>query len=232
MKRIAVLVVVSVFGASLFYAVDASAKEGFFDIISFGIQGEGVDKSIDSKIYASRSTLEWNDDNLDGNMDLNEVLTDSFKLYDRDGKVALVSPNGYTRQQLEDWASEHYEEILAILFPSGLSQSTGETEDAAMASMSLSDKFSKASPGKSKTAQTAESTNSEFKGVLEYLSIEANDEDGDAFSVVLGYSHVFGNGFELRTLLPYRYTSLDDQIDSNSHYAGLNIRTPDLLKNL
>jgi hypothetical protein len=65
--------------------------------------------------------------------------------------------------------------------------------------------------------------NNEFKGALEYLHLSVNDEDGDAYSILIGYNHEFEGGAELGILLPYRYTTMDDAIDSESHFTGLSI---------
>jgi hypothetical protein len=67
----------------------------------------------------------------------------------------------------------------------------------------------------------AEDIVNEFKASLEYLSLDINGDSGYALSALLGYSHDYNNGLNFGFLLPYRFTDMDDAIDSNAHYGGL-----------
>ncbi|BBO81872.1 hypothetical protein DSCO28_24380 [Desulfosarcina ovata subsp. sediminis] len=200
------------------------AGDDFFDVLSWAIEGSGADKTIDAGLYGALATLAWNDENQNGDMDGDETLTDIIRIYDRDGNLVIESNMEFVqnRDDIEEWALENFDLILSAIFPGGLNMSTGDTADSIMLGISFGDKLSKASPARKESAEAA-SINNEFKGVLEYVSLSVNDEDGDATSILLGYSHEYDGGAELGILLPYRYTTMDDAIDSESHFAGLSI---------
>jgi len=178
--------------------------------LDYAIAGTGIDKKIDAKMYGARVTTAWDDIDNDKNIDDNEFLTETIKLYSRDGNLALESPSGLNKEGMEAWAEAYAKEILAVIFPSGLTSGVGVMNHWAE-QMSF------------KKQQTdAKVLNNDFKAVLEYLFIDVNDNDGGAASIMLGYGHEADNGLEFGFKLPYRYTSIDDGIDSESHYAGLD----------
>ncbi|GAB6906357.1 exported hypothetical protein [Desulfosarcina cetonica] len=198
------------------------AADDFFDVLAWAIQGSGTDKNIDAKLYGSMSTLSWSDLNLNRDLDGSEVLSQPIRIYNRDGDLVIQSPNGLDRDEVEEWALANFDTIMSAIFPAGLSESTGASENSMMLGISFGDKLAKAQPARKAVAESG-STNDEFKGILEYLSLEVNDEDGQAASILLGYNHEYDSGFELGILLPYRYTTMDDEIDSESHFAGLSV---------
>lgn len=209
---------------SLFYFIALSfiwsanvAAEDFFDVIDYAVVGTGIDKKVDAEMYGARVISAWEDTDNDKNMDIDEFLTTTIKLYDRHGTLALESPSALNREGVKAWAEDHAKEILAIIFPGGLYQSVGVVD---FRNNFLS--FKGASDPKKKKQNEIKMLNNDFKAALEYLSIEVNGDDGDAKSILLGYGHETSSGLEFGLKLPYRYTSLDDSIDSESHYVGID----------
>jgi hypothetical protein len=204
-----------------------ASADDFFDIIGYQVQGVGEDKTFNNQLYAAMIRGAWKDYNEDGRWDkaeaaavierLNGTLEISNSFGDR-----IESDPGLTREELEEWAEQHADEILDIIFPGGITQATGITDDGIMNQGLLSGKlFKKAIPASKKDQM--DKLNDEFKGALEYLFLEVDDNDGGAGSIVLGYAHDSDNGLELGFMLPYRYSFIDDAIDSTSHFVGLDV---------
>jgi len=206
----------------LIFAVTATEKtvakdNDFFDVIDYAVIGTGTNKKIDANMYGARATTAWNDANQDGNLDETEYTTETIKLYDRNGKLAVESPMNLNRDAMEKWATDHADEILEAIFPSGFSEATGESDDSMTSEKSLNKILKKVNPLK----QT-QTINDDFKGALEYTFVDANDNDGQAASMVIGYNSDFAGSFEVGFMLPYRYTSIDDELNSESHFVGLD----------
>ncbi len=197
--------------------------EDFFDIIDYNVNGSGSQKTIEPVIYDSRITAGWNDANLDGAWNEGELMTQSLKIYDRKGNLKLETPGTITsRAQLQAWAEENADAILNILFPGGIATAMGITDDAIMSQGLFSGRILKSAVPASKKDQI-EKLNNDFKGALEYISLDVNNNDGKAGSAMLGYSHNSESGLELGFILPYRYASIDDEINSSSNFIGLDL---------
>ncbi|MEJ2199675.1 MAG: hypothetical protein P8X63_01465, partial [Desulfuromonadaceae bacterium] len=168
-------------------------------------------------LYDATANLSWNDANGNGDFDNDEVLIGSIVVQSPSGSI--VSPAGLSGAQAETWAEDNAEEIYRIFFPAGFSQAMGTTEEAFLGSTSISNHLKRVSP---KAKKNLETVDSDFKAAVEYDRLEVNDEDGDAFSLVMGYNHLFDKT-EIGFLLPYRYTDLDDNIDSKSHLLALEL---------
>ncbi len=199
------------------------AATTFFDVISYGVSGVGRDKTIDAGLYGANTQMAWDDVNGNNEMDENEILTESIRVYNRYGELVVESPNGLNLDEVDAWAVENYEAILKALFPSGLSESTGLSEDSMMSITSLSEKMTPAKPAKKAADSGAEAVSNDFKGVLEGLSLSVNNQDGQAASALIGYENVFNGGVVFSMLLPYRYTTMDDEVNSVSHFLGLDL---------
>lgn len=223
MKKIIIFVLGFVLGITGFWPGHAGAGDNFFDSITYGISGSGTDKAISARLYGALATSAWLDTNLNGRLDQSETIVSPIRIYNRHGNLAVVSPNGLNKDQIQNWAIQNSKAIWEAIFPSGLSESTGQTEDGIMAPQSLSGKMQKAKPSKKKADAQGVFINNEFKGALEYLNLDVNDDSGDAFSILIDYVHSFGDRFQLSVNLPYRYTTLDDQINSKSHFLGLDL---------
>lgn len=197
--------------------------EDFWDNIDYAIYDTGVSGvlGIDADLFGSNVTAQWNDTNGNRDFDPGETLLIPVALYDRDHDLRLQTPASVTtRDELEHWAEENAAEIMDILFGGSIStNSVGYSDDAVMAQTLMNRVvFQKIKPSK---VQQMEEINSQFMGAIEYLALDVNEEDGDAYSLVLGFANELDNGLEWGMLLPYRYTDMDDTINSESHYAGL-----------
>lgn len=195
--------------------------EDFFDTIDSSVttDSQGI-STIDTTINGARITGSWEDLNLNGELDDGEFILDPILIYDRDGNLALTSPESIeNRDLLEIWAEENAETILGIIFPGGVEDATGITSDAILTQATFNKKmFKKAMP-----AIQQEAALSSFKGALEYQHLDVNDNSGNAYSLILGYTKNLESGYELGITVPYRYADLSDSIDTKSHYLGMDL---------
>ncbi len=198
--------------------------EDFFDLIDYKITRGPLpgQKTIGPTIYNSRVSGTWNDTNDNNAFDVGEAMVGTLKMFDRDGNLKLETPAGITsRDQLKTWAEANADKILSAIFDGSISQSTGITDDGIMAQDLFSGRLlNKAVPASKK--EQINKLNNDFKGAVEYLSVECNDNDGQAGSLMLGYANSSKGGLELGFYLPYRYSAIDDEISSNSHFVGLD----------
>ncbi len=207
----------------LVFTSRTAAANTFFDVISHGVSGVGRDKTVDAGLYGANTKMAWDDVNLNGEMDGSEILTETIRVFDRNGDLVVESPNGLNLDQMEDWAAANASLILKAFFPSGLSESTGASIDGFMSSTSLSGKMAPSKPRKTVADSEAEGGSNEFKGVLEFLSLSVNDQDGHAASVLIGFESSYDSGVVISTLVPYRFTSMDDEVNSESHFIGVDL---------
>ncbi|MFZ5569597.1 MAG: hypothetical protein ACOZF0_04295 [Thermodesulfobacteriota bacterium] len=215
------------FAAVVFMGVWAgpAGAEDFFDLIDYNVSGTGVEKSVSPTIYSAKLSAGWNDTNLDGKWDDTEFMRGPLQIYDRKGNLALQTPPGVTsRAQLETWAEDNADAILNVIFPGGIATAMGISDDAIMSQGMFSGRILKTAVPASKRDQI-EKLNNDFKGALEYHVLEVNSNDGQAGSLMLGYTHTAESDLEFGFLLPYRYMSVDDEIDSSSHFLGLDLYT-------
>ncbi len=191
--------------------------EDFFDVIDYAVTGSGSDRRVDADMYGAKAATAWNDTNQNGNLDEGEYTTQTIKIYNREGKLAVESPTNLNRDEIEKWAIANADAILKAIFPDGFSNATGETDDSITSEKSLNAILKKVKP-----VRQTKIINDEFKGALEYTFIDANDNDGQAASMVIGYDSDFGSSFDFGFMLPYRYTNMDDELNSESHYVGFD----------
>ncbi len=221
MKRFTIWVVLILSGLMIILPQVLIADD-FFDTIDHSVKTffDGSDwvSSVDTEINGARVTGSWYDLDQDGNFDDNESLRDQIMVYNRDGKLILTS-NSVDRDGLETWAKENAEGILSVLFPGGVEDATGITSDAILTQAT----FNKKAFQKAMTSIQGKEVLSDFTSTLEYQNLDINDNSGDSYSMVLGYTKAMESAFELGFTLPYRYADLSDDIDTKSHYLGLDI---------
>jgi len=195
----------------------------FWENIDFGTYPTSTPGlfGVDSKIYNGQVTGQWTDANGDNNFDADELLAESFKLYDRNGNLVLESPDTVTtRDELEEWALENADLIWQTIFGGSPSFPVGVSDDVVMTAASFGEVVLDRVVPQRKQLEAEDIVN-EFKASLEYLSLDINGDSGYALSALLGYSHDYNNGLNFGFLVPYRFTDMDDAIDSDAHYAGL-----------
>ncbi len=201
--------------------------EDFFDVIGYKTRvresGDRYDiVEFDPVIYGSKSTGAWYDTDKDQHWDDDEVMAESVKIYNRKGGLVIESPADLTRGELQEWAENNAKDILEAIFPGGITQSTGVTDDGLMTQLLMDKKvFKKTIP--IRKADKMVDFHNDFKGSLEFLILDVDGNDGHAESIVLGYANDSAKGVELGFLLPYRYSAVDDEIDSESHFIGLDL---------
>ena len=198
----------------------AVTAEDFFDNINNSIttdRNTGI-SYLNTTINGSKITGSWYDSNLDGNLDEGENILQQVMIYDKNGRLAMQS-TASSRDSLEDWAEANAEAILGIIFPGGIEDATGMSSDALLTQATFSKKvFSKAM-----TAVQQQAALSNFKGTLEYQRLDIYGNSGNAYSMVLGYTKTMDSGFELGITVPYRYADMSDDIDTKSHYLGVDL---------
>ena len=207
---------------AMMFTTAADAAD-LWEAIDWGIQPTSTPgvTAVDSKIYNARFTGQWNDEDNNGQFGAQEVLAEPVRLYDRKGNLVLETSEAVrTREDLQQWAIDNADIIWETIFGKYPSFGMGVSGDILMNQAAFSEVvLDKVSPQK-RQAEAGELVD-EFKAAVEYLSLEINGEKGDALSALLGYSHDYNNGINIGFLLPYRYTQMSDEINTNTHYAGL-----------
>ena len=199
------------------------AADDFFDVIGYETRaGEGDTMIFEPTIYGAKVTGSWHDKDGDAHWDDDEFMAEPIKIYDRAGKLVLETPPSYDRDELEAWAEGNAEKILDTLFPGGITQATGLTDDALMRQDLLSNRSFKKATTQRKIAGIQQ-LNNDFRGALEYLIVDVNEYDGSAVSAVFGLASELKNRLEIGFMLPYRSSTIDDGIDSTSHFTGLDL---------
>ncbi|NTV14195.1 MAG: hypothetical protein HGA96_09755 [Desulfobulbaceae bacterium] len=199
----------------------------FWDSVVANVTTVGTTSTADTIINGAKVKATWTDSNRDGNLDTGEPIS-SLAVYDRNGVPTISAPIGndtnYTRDKLASWAELNAQYILNALFPAGLSEITGASDDNIMASASVSQNlFKKAGSSKKTQAGAATQVSQDIKADVEYLDLKVNDNKGSAASMVLGYSNEAASGLDLSLTVPYRYSSIKDEINSKSHFVGLDV---------
>lgn len=209
-------------GVALGAALPAQAAD-FWDGVTGGITTSGTVSTADLTINGARVTGSWNDLNSDGKFDATETLI-GLNVLNRDGGVAISAPAGSSRASLETWAEVNATTILEAIFPYGLSEITGVSDDDMMISASVSHNLFKKVEVLRKTAQSAEGQrDQDVRAEVEYVDLKINGNKGSASAMVLGYSNESDSGLGFSVAIPYRYTTMKDSVDSKSHFIGLDL---------
>jgi len=211
--------------AVMFIVPCVSNAKDIFDVIGYKAQpGAGNRMEFDNIVYSGRFIGYWIEKDNDNHWDDDE--TGYVEVYDNrtyiaDGSTAEEIFNGYEgkvdRDALEAWSRSKAKSILNIIFPGGIPWVTGQTDAEGAGNRMLK----KATPKKKKAQMQALDT--DFKAALEYLDLEVNNNDGQAASIILGYKGLSGGGREFGFSLPYRYSTIDDEIDSKSHFLEFDV---------
>lgn len=216
--------------AMLAFGVAGQAgAEGFSEIVAVNIPTGVGPKTLNVTLNGATVTSSgatWNDTNGNGHFDGTETLTNSVHLFDRNGTQILGSGPasiGWNPAQLDQWAIENALIILETLFPAGLSEITGATDDNMMASATASNNLFKKAAVARKGQTKGQELNQDVRAEVEYLDLKVKDYDGSAYSMILGYSNESDSGVDFSLTVPYRYTTMKDDIDSKSHFVGLDL---------
>ena len=120
--------------------------------------------------------------------------------------------------------------ILASPYPHG-NEETGATEESVIAEKTAFGGGLKKAETKKQKQQAKEKKDKlvitdyddETRALLDYTDVKVNGADGRAIGLVAGYTHEFDNFSELRINVPYRFSKMDNQIDTESHFVGLDV---------
>ncbi len=202
---------------------------GFSDIVTGNIPTGVGPKTLNmtlNKATVTSTSPTWTDTNGNAQFDGAETLTASVHLIDRNGVQILGSGPasiGWTPAQLDQWAIANALVILETLFPAGLSEMTGATDDDMMASATASNNLFKKTVVARKSEAKSQELSQDVRAEVEYLDLKVGEDDGSAYAMILGYSNQADSGLDFSLTVPYRYTTMDDSIDSTSHFVGLDL---------
>ncbi|MFO7760522.1 MAG: hypothetical protein ACQES8_04760 [Thermodesulfobacteriota bacterium] len=199
---------------------EKAAANDFWETIEYSVtpaDAAGEPSTVEATINGAKAKTQWNDINQNSELDGNEILDGSVNLFSRDNRrvPALTSPANMTRAELEDWAEAHADEIAEIIFPSGLTEITGETDDSIISLSSMRNILIKATPNRGIP---------DYRARLEYHDVENFDEDGQALGMILSGFTEETETWDFSMLVPYRYTDMDDEIDSESHFLAIDMK--------
>lgn len=151
-------------------------------------------------------------------------LSGTIDIYDRNGNLALQSPPNLTRSEVDAWAAANAEAIFNLLFPAGLSELTGATDDNILTSTTVSQNlFKKAAPVRKNQNNAEAAKNEVAEANMEYQALKVNNYHGRAASLVLGFSKTAESGFSYSLTIPYRSTVINDDLDSRSRFLGMEM---------
>lgn len=160
-----------------------------------------------------------------GVFDALDQLSGTLDIYDRNGVLLLQSPANLTRAGVDAWAAANAAAIFNALFPAGISELTGATDDNILVSATVSQNlFKKATPAKKDQGANAVAAKNEVgEASAEYQRLKVNDYHGRATSLVLGFSKEAESGFSYSVTIPYRATQINDDLGSKSRFLGLEM---------
>jgi len=213
-----VLPLATILAAGSVLPAHADMLQDLVQSISVNLVHNGTTANANGFMNGSKVTTVWNDVNHDGMLNDNEILS-SLSITDRNGKV-LSAPTSLTRAQLGQWAEDNALAILGAIFPSGLSEITGASDDNMMASATVSQNLFNKSQAR---VHAAQQLNSDVRAQLEYQNLKVNDKNGSAASMILGYSTEMASGLDISLTVPYRYSTISDDINSKSHFVGMDV---------
>lgn len=229
------LVASAVMAVAAVMAAGSPAKAAdFWDMIATRtdskIIGTGVTQFyVNSYLNRSNFQATWVEIGANGGLpgvfDGFDLLSGTLDIYDRNGNLALQSPPNLDRPQVDAWAAANAAAIFNILFPNGISELTGITDDNILVSTTVSQNlFTKAVPAKkgpSNSAAAARNENAEASA--EYQKLTVNDYHARAASLVMGFSKAAESGFSYTLTVPYRTMSINDEIGSRSKFIGMEM---------
>lgn len=188
----------------------------------------GANRALNTTLYGAQIKMNWTHAGGDNSNSLSpgDTITSPVTLTNpRTGRTISTATSLVpitSKALLEDWAKKNATDILKIIFPGGLSSAVGVSDDGIMSQESFADNVFQKVKSAQKQKFQQDKINSEFKGALEYLFLDVNDKKGQAVSAVLGYGSSSASGFEYGFRAPYRYSKIDDNISSASHYVGFD----------
>lgn len=195
----------------------------FWDTFATNVTTVGATSTIAVTMNSADISVSWNDLNSDGAFDAGENVLGALAIYGRNGALALQSPANLTRAQLEAWAEANANAIFEALFPAGISEITGATDDNMLASATVGNNLFKKATVARKSQEEGKDKNQEVRAEVEYLDLKVDEENGSAYSLILGYSNEGESGRDFSVTVPYRYSTMKDDINSESHFVGLDL---------
>lgn len=214
--------------AALAMGLAAPARAAdFWDMFASNVTISGAANStITVTMNSADITVSWADTNNDGAFDATEGLLNPLNVYDRKGNLILSSawdPTVVDRATLEVWAEANANAILGALFPAGISEITGATDDNMLASATASHNLFRKATVARKSQEAEKEKNQEVRAEVEYLDLKVGEDNGSAYAMILGYANEGDSGLDFSLTVPYRYSTMKDDINSTSHFVGLDL---------
>jgi hypothetical protein len=179
---------------------------------------------LEGRLYAGtvRGTI-TDQDGDNTNYDDGDTMT--VTLSNAEGK-SLEFPNG-TSSELEQFVTDHTDEILEILFPSGIATSVAGRDDSQSLSLGLFNSLVAPSASPRDHASASDQVKEVFplrqvSALLAFEDFEVDGFDGTSAHLVPGYDLSIDQ-LELGFSVPFKYTTLDDQINTDSYNLGFEL---------
>ena len=212
----------------------ASAATEFWDMLppNFSTTIVGTDvynQALSTSLNQATVRAVWFENVANGGQfgvfDSVDTLIGTLDIYDRNGVLVLQSPAGLTRPGVDAWAAQNARAIFAVLFPAGIGEVTGATDDSILAGATVSKNlFEKAAPArKDQTVNAVAAKNEVGDASAEYQRMQVNHYRSRAVSMVVGFSKASGAGLEYSLILPYRATEIHDDLGSKSSFLGMEM---------
>lgn len=161
---------------------------------------------------------------LQGVFDSFDTLSGTLDIYDRNGLLVLQSPPNLSRTQVDAWAAANASAIFNLVFPAGISELTGATDDNILASTTVSQNlFKKAFPARKHRNNAEAAKNENAEADVEYQDLKVNNYNGRATSLVMAFSGKGESGFGYSLAVPYREMTVNDDLGSRSRFLGLEM---------
>jgi hypothetical protein len=175
-------------------------------------------QTLNSTLFAASVTMTLQDG--DGN---NANFSDADTMQQlvlRSIGGTLAFPAG-NKSAIDQFARAHTQEIIDILFPSGLAANTmGQSENQFSAALVFDEVVT---PIKSPRGSERRRLKNELSGRLEYDQLTLNHNDGYSVGTLLGYRRDISSRLEVGLLVPYRFTRLDDPAETKAHFAQFDL---------
>lgn len=210
--------------ASLLLHTTAFADD-FFDILNkLPIQRpDSTTQALNTTLYAASVQMTLRDRDGNNANFSNGDLMESLVLSSRGGTLAWPAGD---RAAVEEFAKAHGKEIVEILFPSGIAADTiGQPESQLYTSLVFNEVIAPLQKPRSTREKKKDDRvlRNELSGRFEYTSLEINDNDGQSVGALLSYRRDFTDQLEAGILVPYRFTKIDDNVNTKAHLLQFDL---------
>ncbi|MCP4263552.1 MAG: hypothetical protein GY774_39510 [Planctomycetes bacterium] len=224
MKKIFLMKICLVLLILFFLQNIAFALDDFDDILfELPIQRPASDtQSLDTTLYAASVRMTLRDGDGNNRNFRNGDVMESLTL--RSSSGTLEFPSNSNRDEVIQFAKENANEIIRILFPGACisCQTMGPPENMINTALTFEEAITPIKKPRVTLKEIA--FGKELDGRLEYSDFELTNDSGNSIGALFGYRHrSFSNKLEIGLLVPYRFTYLDDHVDTTAHFLQMDL---------